>query len=76
MPDPREQDVLKLVEQARLKSEAFIVVGFLPNHRFFYSCDPRIPIPDLHGVLQDHIDGVCDSVKDFRERLVNERSRS
>ena len=67
MPDPREQEVLRLVEQARLKSDAFIVVGLLPNHRFFYSCDPRITLPDLHGILVDHIDDVCDSVRRTRE---------
>jgi hypothetical protein len=75
MPDPREQAILKLVEEARKKSNAFIVLGITPN-RFFYSCDERITLPDLHGQLENIGDAVCESVSRTRARNAKERRQS
>jgi hypothetical protein len=76
MPDPREQAILKLVEEARKKSYAFIVLGILPGDRFFYSCDERITLPDLHGQLENIGDAVCESVSRTRARNAKERRQS
>jgi hypothetical protein len=73
MDKQKEEAILNLVASARQRSEAFIVVGILPGHRFFYSVDPNITIPDLHGVLQDNIDDICNSVARKRAREINER---
>jgi hypothetical protein len=72
----RENTILNLVEQARLQSDALIVVGILPGGRIFHSCDPRLPLPDLHGALRDNLDFICESVAHHRARKTKERSRS
>lgn len=72
MDSPREKAILALVRSARKQSDAFIVVGILPGGRFFYDCDDRIPVPDLHGALVNNVDAICASVA----RVRKERSQS
>lgn len=73
MADPKEQAILKLIEDARKQSDAFIIVGILPGDRFFYSCDDRITLPDLHGELERSVDAICSSVSRTRARNAKER---
>jgi len=73
LADPREQAILKLVEEARTKADAFIVIGIMPGDRFFYSCDDRVTLPDLHGILERNVDDVCGSVSRDRARRAKER---
>ncbi len=58
----REQEILDLVKRARQKADAIIVVGILPGGRFFYDCNNRITLPDLHGALNEIGNLVCESV--------------
>lgn len=76
MADTREQAVLKLAETIRIKADAFIVLGLLPGGRFFYSVDPDITLPDLHGELAASVKAVCGSVSRTRARIAKERKSS
>jgi len=69
----REQAILRLTEQARIQADALIVVGILPGGSVFHSCDPRIPIPDLHETLENSVDFICERVAHNRARLAKER---
>lgn len=73
MDNRSEKEILDLVERARTKSEAFIVVGILPGDRIFYSADPRIGIADPHGALQRNVDWICESVANTRRRAQEQR---
>ena len=72
MPSTKEQEILRLAEQARTKADAFIVVGIMPGGAIFQVSDPRITIPDLHGVLQDNVDFICECVSHARARKAKE----
>jgi hypothetical protein len=74
MDDATRKAVLALVEQARIKADALIVVGILPGGAIVHSCDSRITIPDLHGALQDNVDFICQCVAHNRARAAKERS--
>jgi hypothetical protein len=69
----KEEAILNLVMQARLRADAIIVVGIMPGGAVFFDCDKRITIPDLHGVLQDSTDFICQRVAVARAREINER---
>jgi len=67
MPSAKEQQILRLVETARKEADALIVVGIMPGDRIFYSCDDRVPMPDLHGTLRRNVDFICESVARTRQ---------
>jgi|GEM_PF-5455436 len=67
MSQDKERTILGHVQQARRLSDAFIVVGILPGGRVFYDCDDRISLPDLHGVLLNNVDFICESVARTRQ---------
>jgi hypothetical protein len=74
--DSREQAILKQAEDLRKRTDAFIVLGILPGGRFFYACDDRITLPDLHGELERNVDAVCESLSRSRARNAKERKQS
>ena len=65
MDSSREKAIISLLASARVKSDAFIALAITPDG-FFWNCDDRISIPDLHGKLQDYADAICQAVADQR----------
>lgn len=72
MNNRTERIILNHVAQARAQADAIIVVGIMPGGRFFFDCDNRITIPDLHGVLQDSIDRICENLAHVRAHQAKE----
>jgi hypothetical protein len=67
MPSTKEQEILRLAEQARAKADAFIVIGIMPGGSIFQTSDPRISIPDLHRALKESVDFICECVAHARK---------
>lgn len=74
MDNRQEAECLRLADDLRRKSDAIVIVGFLPAGRMFWSVDERIALPDLHFLLRNAADDVCGSVSRTRGRAAKERS--
>ena len=72
MTDKNKQRVLNLLQLARAHGDALIVLAITPND-VLWSCDERVTIPDLHGLLQDNVDGICAQIARDRAERQNMR---
>ena len=71
--EPRQDTaILHLVEIARQKSDAFIVLGIMPGGRFFFSCDDKIALPDLQRAIEENTEAIIASVSRSRGRKAKE----
>lgn len=67
MTDATRQRIKTMLLTSRVNSDGLIAVLITPNEVLF-SCDRRVTIPDLHGLLQGEIDNICAHVANERKQ--------
>ena len=72
MTEATRRRVLNMIQMARAISDGLIVIAITPDD-VLWSVDRRLTIPDLHGLLQETSEGICERIARERAEELNGR---